>query len=255
MDQCIDGPRWKPVPVGQVTDWTVRIGLQSPQRWDWSLGAPDVRQLAPIRTPRSTEKSKHIPVQAHCFVTKTMLTMESGLEYDLLLMLERDPQAAWMVPQPVRLGIKMPNGRRTIHTPDLLVLDVHDVVTIWNARPSERQNEKFLAQSHATQAACREVGWCYQVFSGHSKVKKYNLRWLAAYRQQMPWHDATKAELLQICTGSAATVGEVLGADRGSGHMVSAMWHYAWRGDLTIDLERSIRRSTPIAWAAGRIHG
>ncbi|GAA1763413.1 hypothetical protein GCM10009810_23270 [Nostocoides vanveenii] len=70
----------RPVPVGQVVDWTFRIGSESPQRWDWSDGAPDVRQLAPIRTPRSTEKSRHIPVQAHCFVTQTMLRLESGLE-------------------------------------------------------------------------------------------------------------------------------------------------------------------------------
>lgn len=255
MDQCIDGTRSRPAPVGQVTDWTLRIGSESPQRWDWGVGAPDVRQLAPIRTPRSTEKSRHIPVQAHCFVTKTMLTLESGLEYDLLLMLERDPHAAWMVPQPVRLGIKMPKGRRTTHTPDLLVLDVHDVVTIWNARSTERQDAKFHAQSHATETACRLVGWRYEVFSGHSKVRKYNLRWLAAYRQPMPWHEATKAELLQICTRPAATVGDVLDSDRGSGHLMSAMWHYAWRADLAIDLERSIRRSTPIVWAGEPIHG
>ena len=51
------------------------------------------------------------------------MKLESGLEYDLLLMLERDPTAAWFVPPPARLGVTLPNGRRTIHTPDLLMLD------------------------------------------------------------------------------------------------------------------------------------
>ena len=123
MGQSIDAECVRPAPVGRVTDWTFRPQGSDPVRWDWSLGPPDVRGLRPIRNPRSTERSRHIPVQAHCFVTGTTLKLESGLEYDLLLMLERDPDAAWFVPQPARLGVRLPNGRRTIHTPDLLMLD------------------------------------------------------------------------------------------------------------------------------------
>lgn len=248
LDQCIDGTRSEPAPVGQVVDWTFRLGPEPPRRWDWSAGAPDVRVLAPIRTPRSTEKSRHIPVQAHCFLTQTMLTLESGLEYDLLLMVERDPEAVWVVPQPARLHITIPNGRRTVHTPDLLVIDKDGQVTIWNARSSERQDNKFLAQSRATEVACHEVGWRYEVFPGHSRVKRYNLRWLAAYRSSMPWHAAGKSTLVEICRRPAPTIGHVLGVDRGSGHLVSALWHYAWRGELAVDLELTTRRSTPIAW-------
>lgn len=255
LDQCIDGRRSGPAPVGEVTDWTFRMGSEPPQRWDWSGGAPDVRTLAPIRTPRSSEKSRHIPVQAHCFVTQTMLTLESGLEYDLLLMVERDLEAAWVVPQPARLGIKTSGGRRTVHTPDLLVLCRDGDVTIWNARSRERQDDKFLAQSRATEVACHEVGWRYDVFPGHSRAKKYNLRWLAAYRRSMPWHVAAKPALVEICRRSAPTVGHVLGADRGSGHLMSALWHYAWRGDLALDLDCTIRRTTPIAWVGDAIHG
>lgn len=255
LDQCIDDTRSRPAPVGQVTDWTFRLSPEPPQRWNWSGGAPDVRMLEPIRTPRSTEKSRHIPVQAHCFVTQTMLTLESGLEYDLLLMVERDPEAAWVVPQPARLAITMPNGRRTAHTPDLLVLDKDGDVTIWNARSSERQDDKFLAQSRAAEAACHEVGWRYEVFPGHSRAKKYNLRWLAAYRRPMPWYAAAKPALVGICGRSTPTVGHVLETDHGAGHLMSALWHYAWRGDLVVDLDRAIRRSTPIAWAGEPTNG
>lgn len=245
----------RPVPVGRVVDWMFRIGSESPQRWDWNDGVPDVRQLAPIRTPRSTEKSRHIPVQAYCFVTQTMLRLESGLEYDLLLMVERDPKVVWVVPQPARLGIKSGYGRRTVHTPDLLVLGKGGDVTIWNARSSERQDDKFLAQSRAAEAACHEVGWRYDVFPGHSRAKKYNLRWLAAYRRPMPWHAAAKPALVEICGRSAPTVGHVLDTDHGSGHLISALWHYVWRGDLTIDLDHSIRRTTPITWMGDPAHG
>lgn len=256
MDQSIDAARVRPAPVGRVIDWTFRSEGSNPVRWDWAIGPPDVRRLKPIRTPRSTEKSRHIPVQAHCSVTGTTLRLESGLEYDLLLMLERDPTAAWVVPQPTRLGIRLQTGRRTIHTPDLLQLDHSGEVTLWNARSSERQDEKFLAQSQATAVACREVGWRYEVFSGHTRAKKYNLRWLAAYRRVMPWYEAAKAELVELCCApSSATMGDVVDADRGSGHLVSAMWHYVWRGDLVVELEHWIGRTSPIAWPVRTANG
>ena len=250
MGQSIDAACVRPAPVGRVTDWTFRPQGSDPVRWDWSLGPPDVRGLRPIRNPRSTERSRHIPVQAHCFVTGTTLKLESGLEYDLLLMLERDPTAAWFVPQPARLGVRLPNGRRTIHTPDLLMLATAGRVTIWNVRSEERQDEKFRIQSDATAAACRDVGWDYDVFPGHSRPKKYNLRWLAAYRHDRPWYEAAKPELAEMCA-AGATTNDVLEADRGSGHLVSAMWHYAWRGDLIVDIDQWIGRTAPIAWAHG----
>ena len=255
MGQSIDAAQVRPAPVGRVTDWTFRVEASGPVRWDWALGPPEVHRLRPIRTPLSTEKSRHIPVQAHCHVTGTTLRLESGLEYDLLLMLERDPQAVCMVPQPARLGIKLQDGRRTTHTPDLLMLDSAGAVTIWNARPTERQDDKFLRQSEATADACREVGWSYRVFEGHSRPKKYNLRWLAAYRREMPWYETAKPELTERCVAQRATVGDIVEADHGAGHLVSAMWHFVWRGELLVDLEDRIGRGTPIVWKAGPTDG
>lgn len=250
MAKSIDGAQVRPAPVGRVTDWTFRPQGSDPVRWDWALGPPDVRGLRPIRNPRSTEKSRHIPVQAYCCVTGTTLKLESGLEYDLLLMLERDRTAAWFVPQPARLGVRLPNGRRTIHTPDLLMQDASGGVTIWNVRSAERQDDKFRSQSEATAVACREVGWSYDVFSGHSRAKKYNLRWLSAYRHDRPWYGEAKLELVGLCD-AGATMNDVIEADHGSGHLVSAMWHYAWRGNLIVDLDHWIGRAAPIAWAHG----
>ena len=254
MDQSIDGAQVRPAPVGRVVDWTFRLGDAGPVRWDWALGPPDVTALRPIRTPHSTEKSRHIPVQAHCFVTGTSLRLESGLEYDLLLMLERDPTATWFVPQPVRLGVKLATGRRTIHTPDLLMLDTAGRVTLWNVRSAEHQDEKFRVQSEATSAACQEVGWGYEVFPGHSRAKKYNLRWLAGYRHDRPWYARAKTELVALCD-AGATMSDVVEADLGSGHLVSAMWHYVWRGDIVVDLDHWIGGSAPIAWAHGASDG
>lgn len=245
----------QPAPAGRVAGWTFRLA-DGPVHWDWSLGSPEPRALRPIRTPRSTEKSRHIPVQAYSTVTASSLKLESGLEYDLVLALDRESTSAWLVPQPARLAIEFDGKRRrTVHTPDLLALNISGTVTIWNVRATERQDEKFLVQSAATKAACADVGWRYAVFTGHTRAKTYNLRWLAAYRRPMPWYAAARDELAEICGQPGATAGEVLVADQGSGHLIAAMWHHVWRGDLEVDLDRRIGQQARVRWVAGPDRG
>lgn len=233
-----------PRPAG-VVSWTFRFDT-GPQVWDWTTGPPDVRALRSIRTPRSTEKSRHIPVQAHSVTLDGPIHLESGLEHDLVRELDRDPDVQWMVSQPVRLGLKTANGRSRVHTPDLLVLGRESAVTIWDVRPVERHDEKFVENRDLTEAACVEVGWGYRVYGGASPVRRDNVRWLTAYRREMPWYPNARDELLGICREPDATVGAVLKADRGAGHLVSAMWHYAWTGAVAIDLDQPIGRSTPV---------
>lgn len=229
----------------RVVSWTFRFDA-GPQVWDWTTGPPDLRGLRSIRTPRSTEKSRHIPVQAHSDTLDGPIHLESGLEHDLVRELDRDPDVEWMVSQPVRLGLRTASGRSRTHTPDLLVLKREGVVTVWDVRPVEKQDEKFQESRDLTAAACAEVGWAYQVYGGASPVRRDNLRWLTAYRRQMPWYPNAKDELLGICREPRATVGAVLDADHGAGHLVSAMWHYAWTGAVVVDLDQPIDRSTPI---------
>lgn len=251
MDQFTDAACPRPDSVGRVTAWTFRFP-DGPLRWDWSYGPPDTHALLPIRSPRSTEKSRHIPVQAYSSVTQSSLSLESGLEYDLLLELDRQPSMSWLVPQPARLTIEgEAKRRRRVHTPDLLAAEEDGSVTVWNVRGADRQNKKFLCNSQAASEACREVGWGYKVFAGHTRAKRYNLRWLAAYRRPMPWHPAAKIELVQICKRSSATMQDVFTSDRDSGHLISAMWHYAWLGDLVVDIDDRISKKSAITWTAG----
>ncbi len=229
----------------RVVSWTFRFDA-GPQVWDWTTGPPDVCALRSIRAPRSTEKSRHIPVQAHSVTLDGPIRLESGLEHDLVRELDRDPDVVWMVSQPARLALSTVNGRSRVHTPDLLVLGREGAVTIWDVRPVERQDEKFVESRDLTEAACDEVGWGYRVYGGGSPVRRDNVRWLTAYRRAMPWYPAARDELLRICRDPGATVGVVLDADRGAGHLVSAMWHYAWIGALVVDLDQPIGRTTPI---------
>ena len=42
------------------------------------------------------------------------------------------------------------------------------------------------------------------------------------------------------------TIGDVLGLDAGGGHVISAMWHGIWSGQIDCDLDRPLKRKTRI---------
>ena len=181
-------------PVSRAVRWSFRT-TAGVVAWDWTHGPPDVTSLKSIRSPASTEKSRHIPVQAFCTTVGHSLRLESGLEHDLLMFLDRRPEMSWFVSQPARLLFTLPGRKRTVHTPDLLAVGPGAVVTIWDVRPQARQDIRFMQVSEVTAAAAEEVGWRYEVFAGLPTVLRHNLRWLVAYRMPMPWYDAARPVL------------------------------------------------------------
>ena len=246
----MDAARLRPASVGRVTTWTLRFA-DGPIAWDWRDGPPDPRLLQAIRTPKSTEKCRHIPVQAYSMTLGGSIRVESGVEHDLVRELDRDPDVVWMVSQPVRLRLVTATGRPRVHTPDLLSLARDDQVTIWDVRPAEKQDQKFAENRDLTSRACADVGWQYRVYDGGARVRRYNVRWLTAYRMPMPWYPNARQELIAICSAADATIGTVIAADRGAGHLTSAMWHYAWTGLLGIDLDQPMRRTSGVAVRQG----
>ncbi len=174
--------------------------------------------------------------------------MESGLEYELLLARDRDPEVRWLVPQPCRLNYRPAVGRTRPHVPDLLEQRTDGIVTLWDARPLERRDEQFEEAVAITAAACEQVGWRHAVFTGYDPAVRYAIRWLAAYRTARPWHGQATAELRSLLT-DGGPVAKVLEADRGGGHLVQTMWHLLWRGELVADLTRPLTTSTIVSWA------
>lgn len=114
------------------------------------------------------------------------LQLASGLEHDLVRLLDRDRSVVWMVPQPCRL-IFADGSKVTKHVPDLLVLTRSGDVVVWDARPTRRMDETFLRQSQRTRQACEKVGWSYEVFEGLDEVTRLNQLWLASFRSDEEW--------------------------------------------------------------------
>lgn len=240
--------RKQPAPVvldpDLGTDWCFDLGAGLAV-WSWPE-RPEVTRLRRTRTPKVKAKSTHIPVYAYSVTTGTHLHVESGLEHDLVRELDRQQDVTWLVAQPCRLRLPAKRrGRRLEHVPDLLTRHEDGTVRLWDARPAERHDDDFTLKARLTADGCASVGWHHEVFTGLAPVRRTNLMWLHAYRRPMPWY-AGSLQLLHESLVAGSTIGDILRIDAGAGHVVSAMWHGIWSGQLTCDLDQPFTRATQI---------
>jgi hypothetical protein len=211
--------------------------------WDWATGMPDIQRLSPVRSPASSALSRHIPVQGYSQVAGASLDFESGLEFELMLTLDRLPTTRHLVSQPFRLtwldGVW--------HVPDLLSVDSEGEVTVWDARAEDRQDDRFLSVSQRTARACADVGWHFQVFPGLSSRASLNLRWLSGARRRPEWLSTTK-DLVRSVVQDGAVIGDVMDGDDSGRHLTASMWHLMWTGQIAVDLNERWTRNTSISW-------
>lgn len=231
------------VPAVDGVAWTFRSGGASVE-WDWSAGPPDVGSLAPVRRPLSGAASKHIPVRAFSATTGSHLTLESGLEHDLLRVLDRDPDVRRLVAQPLRLTWPNPGGRRARHVPDLLSVDGEGRVTVWDVRrPEAAETDEFLNVRAMTSAACVEVGWQYEVFIGLPSVHRHNLLWLHGYRIRPVWAASRETAVLER-SGAGCTLSDLLAESDAETRTVA--WHLIWAGQIRVDLTSRLTSETRV---------
>lgn len=222
--------------------WTFKVG-GALCNWLWANGGPDITRLESVRSPTSTEYSRHVPVHAYSATMKRVLPLESGLEFELVLWLDRRSDVECLVPQPCR--ITSSEGMR--HVPDLLERDLDGKVTVWDARPVSRQDAEFLSRAALSERACNVVGWSYRVFDGLTHSESQNLRWVSGYRRAPEWIEGARTALAQLLIGGVA-IGDVLDSDDQDGHMTAAMWHLIWAGDVSIDFNCLWSKNTQIRW-------
>lgn len=237
------------VPETQSSDpeWSFAVDGEFVSDWDWGAGPPDVRQLGSVRKVRSSTYSRNVPVHAFSMTIGDELTLESGLEHQLMMMLDRDQNVAWLVAQPFLLWW----SPKKSHYPDLLSLDVDGSVTVWDARPAELQDIDFNWKVEKSAEACTARGWRHRVFPGLSRAEEVNLRWLSMARREQPWMPAATDRLRELTQGGGVTFGDIAAVDEG-GYLLSTLWHLAWRGDVEVDLAGRWGADMPVVWAGER---
>lgn len=222
--------------VPEATDfrWSCRVNGRRTD-WDWKSGPPDPRQLEPYRRPSSGARSRHVPVRGFSHTVGGYLDLESGLEHDLLRLLDRDPSVAWVVAQPFALSWAEPGKRRRRrHVLDLLSVEVDGNVTVWDVKNHARaMSPKFAAVRDLTRIACGTVGWRYEVFAGLEPVHRHNLLWLHAYRHPPAWTEWRQDSVIDACS-SVSTLGELMASVAHEDRAV--VWHLMWTGRLIVDL-------------------
>ena len=214
---------------------TFRLRDSATVDWEWQRrGVPPLDQLHPVRKPRSSEHHRHIPVTAYTMTNSDIVSLESGLEHDLVRRVDRDPRVTRIVPQPLQLTWTAPASGW--HVPDLLTVHDNGSATVWDARPLERQGDDFRTKSAITRDACAAVGWGYEIFSGLGKVERLNLLWLHGFRRRPAWADPFEERIRSAASRQGATLGSLFAEDDGTGELKSVVWHLLWCGVLTIDL-------------------
>ncbi|WP_454164273.1 TnsA-like heteromeric transposase endonuclease subunit [Gordonia iterans] len=231
---------------GSTVNWTFRFaGDRTSRVWDWQTdGSPDLGRVVPVRKPRSSERQRHIPVSAYSMTMRDHLELESGLEHDLLRSLDRLRHVVVLVAQPCQIARAGSSNVR--NTPDLLSLDDSGSVTLWNARPTRRMDEKFKMQVAMVESACASVGWRHEVFNGLGRTERLNLLWLHGYRRQPSSYERVAGQIVNAATQSGATLGSLFRLDTGDGETIAVVWHMVWSGELAADLSEKLAMETSI---------
>ena len=230
------------VPDVNEVSWSVRAAAGSIV-WDWSSGGPDPRELLPVRRPTSGALSKHVPVRAFTATTGSHLRLESGLEHDLVRMVDRDPAVTWIVSQPCLL--EWGSGRSTRrHVPDLLTTGADGAISLWDVKSREAAASEAFAEMRALTAdACTRVGWRYVVFTGLPAVHRHNLIWLHGFRHRPACSERYAPLLLESCA-EGSTLSDLLACS--NAETAAVMWHLIWTGRLRIDLTQRLVPSSSV---------
>ena len=233
------------VPEPTDITWSFRLDGRRTE-WDWRGGSPDLQRLESHRRPASGAASRHVPVRAFSYTVDTYIELESGLEHDLLRVLDRNRSVAWIVSQPFRLSWA-DRGRRGTrrHTPDLLSADVDGNVTVWDVKnPEAASSPKFTYIRDVSRFACRAQGWRYEVFTGLEAVHRHNLLWLHAYRRRPPWTSEYEDDLASACA-EGIPLGNLV-RNSLDGQRLAVLWHLICTGRLVVDLSEHLTSRTVV---------
>ncbi|MDN4517184.1 TnsA-like heteromeric transposase endonuclease subunit [Mycolicibacterium austroafricanum] len=174
------------------------------------------------------------------------VVFESLLERDALMMADFSTEVVAVCAQPLAFLWPRGTAHAAHHVPDFFVrlscgdgrvVDVKHVDAVAGAR----------LQIALTAAACAEVGWQYEIFTGSdcAPALDRNVRWLSGYRHDRyrPQRSVLRAideafgcptplreGASRAAAGCASSVGTVLG------HVYHCVWTHHLRADLSVPL-------------------
>lgn len=214
---------------------SVRNEAMSPEVASW----PAERAL-PIRQFFSWPGKRNYEGSWWSSTTRAHVEFESLLERDYLLAADVDVRVVAIAAQPLALLWPHNTKGQRDHVPDFFVRLSNGDGRLIDVRHPDRV-EKGAAQFAMTRAACNEIGWQYEIFTGLPGERSQNLRWLAGYRQDRHAPDNDTAVAIRTCFAKPAALQTGLRrASTSTGRplniLTANVLHLLWRQQLSADL-------------------
>ena len=199
----------------------------------------------PVRRFMARKGQRHLSGLWWCATTSGHVGFESWLERDRLMLLDFDGSVSGIASQPLWLRWTGVDGRRVSHAPDYFVRRADGSGFVVDCRPVDRRPERDVAKFDATESACAQVGWEYQLLGAAEPIVAANARWLAGYRH--PRHDVP--EIAGVLRQVFATPTELHAGAAAVGDPIAVLpmlFHLMWRRELVVDLAVPLHAGTQV---------
>nr|WP_223243298.1 TnsA-like heteromeric transposase endonuclease subunit [Streptomyces sp. CBMA123] len=174
---------------------------------------------------------------------------ESWLERDHAMLLDFDQQVTGFASQPLWL-FWQESGKRRSHAPDWFARRADGSGLVVDCRPLDRIKPRDGEAFAATERACREIGWSYQVAGVVEPVVLANIRWLAGYRH--PRHAVSR--FVEPLLGMFVRPTPIRWAVERVGDPIAVLpvvFHLLWSGVLVADLSVVLGEAALVSVAEG----
>jgi hypothetical protein len=171
---------------------------------------------------------------------------ESWFERDHLMLLDFDADVVGAASQPFWIRWWRQGSARR-HAPDYFARRCDGSVIVFDCRPRGRIKARDQEAFDATAAACRLVGWDYEVVDGLDPIIVANVRWLSGYRHPRYHGIAMATKVLDVLGSGPSGVLETAKAVGDPLVVLPVVYHLMWRQVLVADLAVPMNATSQVA--------
>jgi hypothetical protein len=225
----------------------IRVGEEDIRAPLAELSLELLRRCQPVRRPAAYRGQRHMPGRWYSTTTGSFCEYESLLERDRMLLMDFDPEVVGMIEQPLRLFYER-DGSETYHVPDLLVWRLGRRPLLCDVKSRDGlASTRFKASRVATEAACREASWDYEVLSEPDEQLLANVRWLAGFRHAIPDPHDERQRMIAELRSESLTIEELL--EDAAEPMLArpVLMGMLWRQEASVELGEPLEDTT-LVW-------
>ncbi|MEW2274183.1 TnsA-like heteromeric transposase endonuclease subunit [Streptomyces griseofuscus] len=226
-------------------------------RWRYPTGVKDVSMsqlvvpdagFEPWRTFVHYDGQEHLSGEYWSSTMTGMVVYESQLELKRARLADFDPDVIRIHAQPFQILSRIA-GRVRHHVPDFLLVKANGLPLVVNVKPAHRlEDEKVRFTFDWVGELLARYGWPMEVWSGESRVRTENLRFLASYRRP-DIVDASDVEraFREVRDGETVASAEHRIGGGLPGHVARPpLMRLLWTGRLRTDLDVQLGGQSPL---------